>query len=137
MESNYNLESPDQPPMPNLLVEAAELDHPEEELEVDEDLVVENVGKVEKRKRRMREEGGARKRFRINIPVINLNVEEEVDELKRRAEGEEEKDDALAVEEALKGLTAGEGRRDMGILRRRLEKLLGASKAEIEEELEN
>jgi len=89
------------------------------------------------RKRRRQSEGGKRKRYRIGIPVINLDVEEGVDELKRKAQEEEEKDDALAVEGVLRILTAGEGRQDTGILRRRLEKLLRASKAEIEEELEN
>ena len=69
--------------------------------------------------------------------MINLDVEERVDELQRKAQVEEEKDDALVVEGALRILTAGEGRQDTGILQRRLEKLLRASKAEIEEELEN
>ena len=89
------------------------------------------------RKRRRQSEGGKRKRYRIDIPVIDLDVEEGVDELKREAEGEEEKDDALAVEGALRILTAGDGKQDAGILKRRLEKLLKASKAEIEEELDN
>ena len=41
---------------------------------------------------------GKRRRYGVGIPIINLDVDEGVEELKREARGEEEKDDALAVE---------------------------------------
>jgi len=120
-------------PLPTRLVEAEPSTPDDEGQDKDSDEVgdarnVETSG----RKRRRPSEGGKRKKFRIDIPVINLNVEEGVDELKRRAGDDEEKDDAIAVEEALKSLTAGEGSRDAGVLKRRLEKLLGTSRAEVE-----
>jgi len=125
-ESSSGTNSSDLQPLQNQLAEA-ESSTPKGAREVE----------TSGRKRRRQSEGGKWKRYRIGIPVINLDVEERVDELKQKAQGEEEKDDALAVEGALRILTAGEGRQDTGILRRRLEKLLRASKVEIEEELEN
>ena len=62
-----------------------------------------------KRRRVAADETGDKKRkYRIDIPVINLDVDEGVEELKREAQGEEEKDEALAVEEAVKALFGGE-----------------------------
>jgi hypothetical protein len=51
---------------------------------------------------------GKRRKLGVAIPVINLDVEEGVEELKREARGEEEKDDALAVEGAMQVLFGGE-----------------------------
>ncbi|KAF8441933.1 hypothetical protein BGX38DRAFT_1272512 [Terfezia claveryi] len=48
-----------------------------------------------------------RRKYGLEIPIINLDVEEGVEELKREVLDEEEKDEALAVEEAVKVLFGG------------------------------
>jgi len=73
-------------------------------------------GEASGRKRRRQSEGRKRKRYRIGILMINLDMEERVDKLKQKAQGEEEKDDALVVEGALRILTTGEGRQNTGTL---------------------
>jgi len=50
---------------------------------------------------------GKRRRYGVGNPVIILYVDEGVEELKREARGEEEKDDALAVEGAMRVLFGG------------------------------
>jgi len=140
-ESTLSLNSTAPQPLLNQLVKAEPSNPKDEELGQDKHLgKVGNAENVEtsSRKSRTPSEGGRRKkRFRIDIPVINLDVEERVDKLKRKAKGEGEKNDALAVGEALRSLTVGEGASDKEVLRRRLEMLLGVSRAEIVEELES
>ena len=51
---------------------------------------------------------GKRRRYWVDIPVINLDIDEGVEELKREARGEEENDDALAVEGVVRVLFRGE-----------------------------
>ncbi|RPB20340.1 hypothetical protein L211DRAFT_852373 [Terfezia boudieri ATCC MYA-4762] len=78
-----------------------------------------------------------RRKYGVQIPVINLDVEEGVEELKREALGEEDKDEALTVENAVKMLFHGEGRPHKETARRLLEKtyasvgLLGRSQREV------
>jgi len=63
------------------------------------------VSPITPRKRRRdaaSENEGKRRRYGVGIPVINLDIDEGVEELKREAWGEEEKDNALAVEGAMK-----------------------------------
>jgi hypothetical protein len=68
----------------------------------------------------------------VAIPVINLDVDEGVEELKREAQGEEEKHDALAVEGAMQVLFGGE-RPDKERARRLLEKVMRVLRAEVVE----
>ncbi|RPB19907.1 hypothetical protein L211DRAFT_852782 [Terfezia boudieri ATCC MYA-4762] len=72
-------------------------------------------------------------KYGVQIPVINLDVEEGVEELKREALGEEDKDEALAVENAVKMLFRGEGRPHKETARRLLEKVMHVMKVEIVE----
>ncbi|RPB19646.1 hypothetical protein L211DRAFT_853028 [Terfezia boudieri ATCC MYA-4762] len=74
-----------------------------------------------------------RRKYGVQIPVINLDVEEGVEELKREALGEEDKDEALAVENAVKMLFRGEGRPHKETARRLLEKVMRVMKAEVVE----
>ncbi|KAF8442577.1 hypothetical protein BGX38DRAFT_1272269 [Terfezia claveryi] len=48
-----------------------------------------------------------RRKYQVDISVINLDIEEGVEELKREALGEEEKDEALVVEQAVRVLFQG------------------------------
>ncbi|KAF8418914.1 hypothetical protein BGX38DRAFT_1147479 [Terfezia claveryi] len=48
-----------------------------------------------------------RRKYKLEIPIINLDIEEEVEELKYEVLDKEEKDEALAVEEAIKVLFQG------------------------------
>jgi hypothetical protein len=75
---------------------------------------------------------GKRRKLGVAIPVINLDVEEGVEELKREARGEEEKDDALAVEGAMQVLFGGE-RPDKERAERLLEKVMRVLRAEVVE----
>jgi hypothetical protein len=75
---------------------------------------------------------GKRRKLGVAIPVINLDVDEGVEELKREAQGEEEKDDALAVEGAMQVLFGGE-RPDKERARRLLEKVMRVLRAEVVE----
>jgi len=65
-----------------------------------------------------------------------LDVDERIEELKREARGEEEKDDALAVEGAVRVLFGGE-RPDRATAKRLLEKMLRVLKEVEEEEAED
>ena len=67
------------------------------------------------------------------IPVVNLDVDEGIEELKREALGEEEKDDALAVEGAVRVLFGGE-RPNTDTARRLLLKVMKVLKADVVEE---
>jgi len=79
---------------------------------------------------------GKRRRYWVAIPVINLYVEEGVEELKREAWGEEEKDDALAVEGAMRVLFGGQrsGKEHATRLLGKIMKVLKAEVVEVEEE---
>jgi len=81
---------------------------------------------------------GKRRRYGVGIPVINLDVDEGVEELKREARGKEEKDDALAVEGAMKVLFGGErpGKEHATRLLGKIMKVLKAEVVEVEEEEE-
>ncbi|KAF8432285.1 hypothetical protein BGX38DRAFT_1146449 [Terfezia claveryi] len=70
---------------------------------------------------------------RKHIPVINLDMEEGVEELKREALGEEEKDEALAVEQAVRVLFQGMARPDKETARRMLRKMMKVMKAKVVE----
>jgi len=73
-----------------------------------------------------------RRKYGVDIPVINLDVDEGVEELKREAYGEGEKDDALAVEDAVRMLFWGE-KPDKETTTRLLEKVMKVMKAEVVE----
>jgi len=75
---------------------------------------------------------GNRWRYGVGIPVINLDIDEGVEELKMKARGEEEKDDALAVEEAIRVLFGGE-RPGQEHATRLLEKIIKVLKVEVVE----
>jgi len=99
------------------------------------------VSPITPRKRRrdaVSETEGKRRRYGVGIPVINLDVDEGVEELKRDALGEEEKDDALAVEGAMRVLFGGErpGKEHATRLLRKIRKVLKAEVVEVEEEEE-
>ena len=70
------------------------------------------------------------------ISVVNLDLEEGVEELKREAHGEEEKDDALEVEGAVRVLFGGE-RPDKSTVKRLLKKIMQVLWAEVMEEEED
>ncbi|KAF8426529.1 hypothetical protein BGX38DRAFT_1278928 [Terfezia claveryi] len=74
-----------------------------------------------------------RRKYGLEIPIINLDVEEGVEELKREALDEEEKDEALAVEEAVKVLFRGNGWPDKETAGRMLRKMMKVMKAEVVE----
>ncbi|KAF8451409.1 hypothetical protein BGX38DRAFT_1142119 [Terfezia claveryi] len=74
-----------------------------------------------------------RRKYGLEIPIINLDVEEGVEELKHEALDEEEKDEALAVEEAVKVLFRGKGRPDKETAGRMLRKMMKVMKAEVVE----
>ncbi|KAF8440633.1 hypothetical protein BGX38DRAFT_1272972 [Terfezia claveryi] len=61
------------------------------------------------------------KKFQIHIPIINLDVDEALEEMKRRLVEDEDKDDVIAVEQAIKGLINGEGKPSIEIIKRRLQ----------------
>lgn len=99
------------------------------------------VSPITPRKRRRdaaKETEGKRRRYGVDIPVINLDVDEGVEELKREARGEEEKDDALAVEGAMRVLFGGErpGKEHATRLLGKIMKVLKAEVVEVEEEEE-
>jgi len=77
-----------------------------------------------------------RSKLGVAISVVNLDLEEEVEELKREAHGEEEKDDALAVEEAVRVLF-GRERPDKSTTKRLLKKMMKVLRAEVVEEKED
>jgi len=81
---------------------------------------------------------GKRRRYGVGIPVINLDVDEGVEELKREAWVEQEKDDALAVEGAMRVLFGGErpGKEHATRLLGKIMKVLKAKVVEVEEEEE-
>jgi len=69
------------------------------------------VSPITLRKRRRdaaSETKGKRRRYAVGIPVINLDVDKGVEEFKREAQWEEGKDDALAVEGAMRLLFGAE-----------------------------
>jgi len=99
------------------------------------------VSPITPRKRRRdaaSETKGKRSRYGVGIPVINLDVDEGVEELKREAREEEEKDDALAVEGAMRILFGGErpGKENATRLLGKIMKVLKAEVVEVEEEEE-
>jgi len=99
------------------------------------------VSRITLRKRRrdaVSETEGKRRRYGVGIPVINLDIDEGVEELKREARGEEEKDDALAVEGAMRVLFRGErpGKEHATRLLEKIMKVLKAEVVEVEEEEE-
>lgn len=71
------------------------------------------------------------RRFGIEIPVINLDVEEGIKEIKDRATDEEEKDNALAAEAAVRGLLFGQERIHGTLMLARLQLVMEALKANI------
>ena len=77
-----------------------------------------------------------RRRLEVAISVVNLDLEERVEELKREAQGEEEKDDALAVEGAARVLFVGQ-RPDKSTAKRLLKKMMKVLRAEVVEEEED
>ena len=79
---------------------------------------------------------GRRRKYGVGILVINLDIDEGVEELKREARGEEEKDDALAVEGAMRVLFRGERPRKEQATRllAKIMKALRAEMVEVEEE---
>jgi len=81
---------------------------------------------------------GKRRRYGVGIPDINLDVDKGVEELKREARGEEEKDDAFAVEGAMRVLFGGErpGKRHATRLLGKIMKVLKVEVVEVEEEEE-
>jgi len=92
-----------------------------------------------KRRRGAANEVESKKRkYRVDIPVINLDVDEGVEKLKRAVRREEEKDDTLAVEEAMKVLFGGErlGKEYATRLLGKIMKVLKAEVVEVEEEEE-
>ena len=84
------------------------------------------------------ENEGKRRRYGVGIPVINLDVDEGVEELKRKPRGEEEKDDGLGVEGAMWVLFAGERPRKEYVNRLlgKIMKVLKAKVVEVDEEEE-
>lgn len=66
----------------------------------------------------------------MNILIINNDVDEGIEELKREAQEEKEKDDALAVAGAIAVLVGGE-RPDHRTAMRLLEKVMRVMKAEV------
>jgi len=72
----------------------------------------------------------------VAISEVNLDLEEGVEELKREAHGEEEKDDALAVKGAVRVLFGGE-RPDKSTTKRLLKKMMKVLRAEVVEEEED
>jgi len=99
------------------------------------------VSPITPRKRRRdatSETEGKRRRYGVGIPIINLEVDEGVEEIKREARGEEEKDDALVVEGAMRVLFGGErpGKEHATRLLGKIMKVLQAEVVEVEEEEE-
>jgi len=72
----------------------------------------------------------------VAIWVVNLDLEEGVEELKQEAHGEEEKDDALAVEGAVRVLFGGE-RPNKSTAKWLLKKMMKVLRAEVVEEEED
>jgi len=99
------------------------------------------VSPITPRKRRRdaaSETEGKSRRYGVGIPVINLDVDEGVEELKRGSHGEEEKDDALAVEGAMRVLFGGErpGKEHASWVMEKIMKVLKVEVVEVEEEEE-
>jgi len=99
------------------------------------------VSPISPRKRRrdaVSETEGKRSTYGVGIPFINLDVDEGVEELKREARGEKEKDDALAVEGAMRVLFGGErpGKEHANRMLGKIMKVLKAEVVEVEEEEE-
>jgi len=101
-----------------------------------EDAVVSPTTPRKRRRGAANEVQSKRRKYGRDIPVINLDVDEEVVELKRAAQGEEEKDDALAVEGAIRVLFGGESPRKEHTTRLlwKIMKVLKAEVLEVEEE---
>ncbi|KAF8414657.1 hypothetical protein BGX38DRAFT_1281583 [Terfezia claveryi] len=74
-----------------------------------------------------------RRKYELEIPIINLDVEEKMEELKYEALDEEEKDEDLAVEEAVKVLFQGKGWPDKEMMERMLMKIMKMMKVEVVE----
>ena len=70
-----------------------------------------------------------KRRVEIGIPVINLDIEEGIEELKAKAHDDEAKDNALAVEAGLRGLLGGQERIHGTLMAERLRMLMEAAKA--------
>jgi len=85
------------------------------------------------------ENEGKRRRYGVGIPVINLDVDEGVEELKREAPGEEENDEALGVDGAMRVLFGGErpGKEHATRLLGKIMQVLKAEVVEVEEEEES
>jgi len=99
------------------------------------------VSPITPRKRRRdaaSETEGKRRRSEVGIPVVNLDVDEGVEEFKREARGDKEKDDALVVEGAMRVLFGGErlGKEHATRLLGKIMKVLKAEVVEVEEEEE-
>ncbi|KAF8449603.1 hypothetical protein BGX38DRAFT_1269921 [Terfezia claveryi] len=65
--------------------------------------------------------------------VSQVDIHEVVEEMKRGLVEDEDKDDVIAVEQAIKGLINGEGKPSIEIIKRRLQRLMDMIKAEIRE----
>jgi len=77
-----------------------------------------------------------RRKLGVAISVVNLDLEEGVEELKQEAHGEEEKDNALAVEGAVRVLFGGE-RPNKSTTKWLLKKMMKVLQAEVVEEEED
>jgi len=99
------------------------------------------VSPITPRKRRRdtaSETEGKSRGYGVGIPIINLDINEGVQELKREAREEEEKDYALAVEGAMRVLFGGErpGKEHATRLLGKIMKVLKSEVVEVEEEEE-
>jgi len=103
-----------------------------------EDAAVSPTTPRKRRRGAANEVDAKRRKYGVDIPVINLDVDEEVEELKRAPRGEEEKDDVLAVEGAMRVLFVGErlGKEHTTKLLQKIMKVLKAEVVEVEEEEE-
>ena len=97
------------------------------------------VAEPSRKRRRLAADGVSeekRRRLGVAISVINLDLEEGVEELKREAHGEEEKDDALAVEGAVRVLF-GRERPNKRTTKQLIKKMMKVLQAEVVEEEEH
>ena len=97
------------------------------------------VAELSRKRRRLATDGVSdekRRKLGVAISVVNLDLEEGVEELKREAFREEEKDDALAVEGAVQVLFGGE-RPNKSTAKRLLKKMMNVLRAEVVEEEED
>jgi len=94
----------------------------------------EAVGPSNPRKRRRRAGNQIRgqRKYEVDIPVINLDINEGIEELKREAQGQEDEDDALAVERVMVALFGGERPHKVTVMRL-LEKVMKVMRAEVVE----